>query len=108
MKKFFLAVSALLMIVGNAATGFSDEKSGMTGEELFKEHCALCHPDGANIIYPAKSLRKADLETHGIRTKADIVNKMRHPGKGMTSWSAATLPDSVAEKIADYILTTFQ
>ena len=34
--------------------------------------------------------------------------KMRHPGKGMTFWSAATLPDSQAEKIADYIMETYK
>ena len=41
-------------------------------------------------------------------TKADIVDKMRHPGKGMSTWSAATLPDSDAQEIADYILKTFK
>lgn len=108
MKQVMMSVLTLAAIVGLAAAGRSEQKPGKTGEELFREHCAVCHPDGGNIINPSKTLRKADREAHGIVTRADIVDKMRHPGKGMTSWSAATLPDSVAEEIADYILNTFK
>lgn len=91
-----------------AAQAFAEQNKPKTGEELFKEHCAVCHPDGGNIINPTKTLRKAHLEANNILTKEDVVNQMRHPGKGMTSWSSATLPDDVAEQIAEYILRTFK
>jgi len=101
-------VFTLLMLGGLETFGLSEMTGSKTGEELFKENCAICHPDGGNIINPSKTLRKADLEANKIITKADIVYKMRHPGKGMSTWSAASLPDSDAEAIADYILKTFR
>ncbi len=108
MKKIFTLVSVLVVIGGLAVLVMAEVKEGKSGEELFKEHCAVCHPDGGNIINPEKTLRKADLDAHNIREKADIVDKMRHPGKGMTTWSAAIIPDKDAEAIADYILKTFK
>jgi len=83
-------------------------KEDKTGEELFQIHCVRCHPEGGNIINPKKSLWKKNLEAKNIFNKADIVEKMRHPGKGMAFWSAAILPDSEAEKITDYIIKTFK
>ncbi len=95
-------------MIGVLATfSVAEMKDAETGEELFREHCALCHPDGNNIIYPSKSLRKADLLANKITTISDIVKQMRHPGEGMVAWSETRLPDSDALKIADYIMKTF-
>jgi cytochrome c6 len=106
-KKIMTTVYAFLIIGGLVTFSLAEMKTSKTGKELFKEHCALCHPYGSNIIHPGKSLRKADLEANNILTKSDIVEKMRHPGKGMSSWSAASLPDKDALEIADYIMKTF-
>ena len=108
MRKIILAAAAVMAIGGFAAAGVAEKKAPATGEALFKEHCALCHEDGGNIINPTKTLRRADLLAHGIKTRADIIRTMRHPGKGMTTWSAATLPDDKAGLIADYIMKTFK
>ncbi|MHB8883281.1 MAG: c-type cytochrome [Thermodesulfovibrionales bacterium] len=108
MKKILLIAAAVMICGSVAAGGFAETGTGRSGEELFKEHCSACHPEGGNIISTAKTLRKADREAHGIMNQADIVEKMRHPGKGMTSWSASTLPDADALEIADYILKTFK
>jgi cytochrome c6 len=108
MKKILIIILAFVGISGLVTAGFAEVRDSRTGEELFKENCALCHPDGKNIINPEKSLWKKDREANNIFNKADIVYTMRHPGKGMTFWSASTLPDSEAEKIADYIMTTFK
>ena len=107
MKRIVIAVSALMLAVSACAV-LAEEKDNMSGENLFKEYCAVCHVDGGNIINPEKTLHTADLEANGIRSKADIVHTMRHPGKGMTEWGAATIPDRKAELIADYILKTFK
>ncbi len=107
MKKIVLAATAFVLIVTLAALGRAETDKSLTGEELFKEYCADCHPDGGNIINPSKTLNKMDREANLIMTKEDIVRQMRHPGKGMSTWSAATIPDDLAEKIADYIIQTF-
>ncbi|MBI5102925.1 MAG: c-type cytochrome [Nitrospirae bacterium] len=106
-KKSLLVLSVFILMTAFGTAGVAQEKSGLTGQELFKEHCAVCHPDGGNIINTSKTLRKADREAHGIRNRSDIIEKMRHPGKGMTSWSASTISDRDAAEIADYILKNF-
>ena len=63
-KKIRTTGYAFLMIGVLVTFSLAEMKDSKTGEELFREHCALCHPDGNNIIYPSKSLRKADLETN--------------------------------------------
>ncbi len=83
-------------------------EKGKSPEAEFKEHCAVCHPNGGNIINPKKTLHKTDREANNVKTAADIIGKMRNPGPGMTKFDMKTLPDAEAKKIADYILKTFK
>lgn len=80
----------------------------IAGESEFKEHCAACHADGGNIIKPDKTLSRKDREKHGVKSSSDIVNLMRHPGEGMITFDAQTLPDKEAHDIANYIIRTFE
>jgi len=77
------------------------------GEALFKQHCAVCHPEGGNIVNPQKTLHKKDREVNGVRTASDIVWKMRNPGSGMLKFDERTLSDIDAKEIAEYVLKTF-
>jgi cytochrome c6 len=79
----------------------------MTGKELFEKHCAVCHPDGGNIVNPEYTLHKKDREKHGVKTVKDIIDKMRNPGPGMNQFDKKMIPDDQAKKIAEYILKTF-
>ncbi|MDA8079207.1 MAG: c-type cytochrome [Nitrospiraceae bacterium] len=109
MKKMLLYALAAGAVIAFAAAGLAGESSkGMSGEELFKEHCALCHPDGGNIINARKTLHKADLEANGIRKSSDLIGIMRNPGPGMATFDKATIPDKDARKIAEYVLKTFK
>lgn len=83
------------------------EKVMPEGEKLFMQHCAACHKGGSNIINPAKTLHKEDLDEFGIKSTKDIIRLMRKPGKGMTKFDTSTIPDKDAKKIAEYILKTF-
>jgi cytochrome c6 len=78
------------------------------GEQAFVKNCAVCHPNGGNIINPAKTLHKKFLASNGIRKPADIVGKMRNPGPGMTQFDEKTIPDETAKAIAEYVLKTFK
>ncbi len=78
-----------------------------SGEELFKELCAMCHAGGGNIINPKKTLSKADREAHGVNTVDAIVGTIRNPGPGMARYDETTLPDDAARRIAQYVLDTF-
>ena len=105
MKKIVVTIIAAAALCSFAAAGAA--KEAKSGEELFKQHCAVCHPDGGNIINPAKTLHKKDRDTNNIKKPGDIVGKMRNPEPGMTKFDKATISDEDAGKIAKYILKTF-
>lgn len=78
-----------------------------SGEELFKQHCAVCHAEGGNTINPKKTLHKSNREENGVKTAEDIIMKMRNPGPGMNKFDEKTLPEADAKAIAEYVLKTF-
>jgi len=84
------------------------EKKDSPGAKLFQQHCAACHPDGGNIIKPAMTLRKKDLDAHGVKTAKDIVGKMRNPGPGMSRFDTKAVSDKDAMEIAEYILKAYK
>jgi cytochrome c6 len=104
-------ISFCALIAGGAIAVEKAEKkesNKISGEAQFKEHCAVCHPDGGNIINPAKTLHKKDLDANGINKPADIIAKMRNPGPGMTQFDKKAIPDKEAQTIADYILKSLK
>jgi cytochrome c6 len=110
MKKGLIAAVTLMTIGSFATVSLADTKKGekIDGAKEFKEHCAVCHPNGGNIINPKKPLDKKSLAANKVKTTKDIVNKMRNPGPGMTKFDAKTISDKEAKAIADYILKTFK
>jgi len=100
-------VAAMLCLYGMNSPAVAKEK-GKSGEAEFKEHCAVCHPDGGNIINPKKTLHKRDRDANNVKTAADIISKMRNPGPGMTKFGDKTVSNIEAKKIAEYILKTFK
>jgi cytochrome c6 len=106
-SKLLLAVMCVLIVFA-ARSMAADHEQGKSGEELFKENCAVCHPDGGNIINPKKTLHKKDREANNVKSAADIMGKMRNPGEGMTQFDKNTISDKDAGKIAKYILKTFK
>ena len=108
MKKIFTIVFAAAALFSFAAAGFAKEETkAKSGEELFKAHCAVCHPDGRNLTNPMKTLHKKDRDANNIKKPQDIIKKMRDPGPGMTPFDKTTISDKDAKKIAEYIIKTF-
>jgi cytochrome c6 len=99
------AVSFCLLITVNMSQ--ADGKK-ISGEKEFKEHCAICHPDGGNIVNPQKTLHKKDLDANGIKKADDIIKKMRDPGPGMTRFDKKTVSDKEAKSIADFVLQSLK
>jgi cytochrome c6 len=97
-----MTICALLMS-GSASIVLADE-----GMDLFNKHCAVCHPDGGNIIKPEDTLKKGHLAKEGITDWQGIVKMMRNPEPGMTKFDAKTISDKDAKKIAEYVLKTFK
>ena len=110
MKKSGLAAFLFLMmfsLVSLAVTN-SIEAAEKTGEQSFKDHCSMCHPEGGNIINSKKTLHKKDLEANNIRTADDVIKLLRKPGPGMTAYDVKTVSDKDARKLADYIFKSFK
>lgn len=105
-KILVLVVSAGLAIP--AAGLYAAEKTESKGATLFQQHCAVCHPNGGNIIKPGFTLQRKDRDAHGVKSANDIIAKMRNPGPGMTRFDAKTISDKEAKEIAEYILKTFK
>ena len=99
-----LAVCSLI----SAASAGEPAATANAGEKLFTQQCAVCHPQGGNIINPQKTLSKKILAANNIKTEADIIKIMRNGAAGMTKFDATAISDEDAKMIAGYILSTFK
>jgi len=100
-KQLILVGTVILATAASTAIAAS-------GEALFKQHCAVCHPDGGNIVNQARTLHKKVLNENGIKDWKGVVKNMRKPGPGMTAFDAKTISDKDAKAIAEYVLKTFK
>jgi cytochrome c6 len=107
MKKSLVTVT-LLAVGAFAVSAQADTEGKMDAKAEFQKHCAVCHPDGTNVINKAKPLTKEALKTNGIKSWKDIVAKMRNPGPGMTKFDKKEISDKEAMAIAQYVLKTFK
>ena len=107
MKRIVVLSVVVVAVLALAVAGIAKEAEKKSGEELFKQHCAACHPDGKNIINPKKTLGKKDLEANKVKSAEDIVKLMRTPGPGMVKFDDKTISEKDAKAIAEYILKTF-
>ncbi len=102
-----IAAGIIIGIGSMVLTGGKAAGAEQSGEALFKQHCAICHVNGGNIVNAQKPLFKKEREANGIKTAADIIQRMRNPGPGMTMFDEKTISNKDAHKIAEYILKTF-
>jgi len=107
MKKLFTIVASVAIVSVLVVACYAKDVAS-SGEALFKEHCAVCHPDGGNIVNPQFALHGKDLKAHSITKPSQIVGKLRNPGPGMTKFDKKTISDKDAMKIAQYVLKTFK
>jgi len=96
--KFTVLSTTAAVIVAVSSFAMAEQKSG---EAIFKEKCAACHPDGGNIIKPKETLK-------GIKSQSKIVTKIRKGGGGMTAFDQKAVSDADAKAVADYIIKTFK
>ena len=99
----------LIVTIGTAVLALASSTAiAASGEALFNQHCAVCHPDGGNIVNKARTLHKNDLNQNGIKDWKGVVKNIRTPGPGMTAFDAKTISDKDAKAIAEYVLKTFK
>lgn len=98
MKKSVLYIIAALASTIAVGSALAEQK---TGEALFKEKCASCHPNGGNVINPKEQLK-------GLKDQKMIVAKIRKGGGGMPVFDQKAVSDADAKAIAGYIIKTFK
>jgi cytochrome c6 len=110
MKRAVTGTAVFCIVTLAAAVAFADHPKGekISGKKEFDEHCAVCHPNGGNIVNKAKTLSKKDRDANGVKSVKDIVAKIRKPGPGMTEFDKKTVSDQEAAEIAKYIIKTFK
>lgn len=94
-----LIMAASTLVAGTVFAG---------GENLYKAKCAICHPDGGNIMKKEKTLHKKDLTANKLNSARNLVEYLRAPGPGMPKFDAKALSDKDAKEVAEYILKTFK
>jgi cytochrome c6 len=73
------------------------------GAKVFGANCASCHMNGRNMVNPAKTLQKADLEKYEMASIDAIQNQVRN-GKGAMPAFKGRLNDAQIEDVATYVL----
>jgi len=98
MKKSVLCIITALATTLAAGSVLAEQKSG---EALFKEKCASCHPDGGNIMNAKEQIK-------GMKDPKKITKKIRKGGGGMPAYDQKSISDADAKAVADYIIKTFK
>ncbi|HIJ80852.1 MAG TPA: c-type cytochrome [Desulfuromonadales bacterium] len=95
---------------GPVSSIVSARQQGATqsGEALFKQFCASCHPDGGNVSDQRRTLYASSLRDNRIYSVDDIIRIMRNPISRMIRFDASTLSDADAVAIAEYVLNSFK
>lgn len=110
MMKQLISVATVVTICFAASNGFTNTAKGnkVDGKALFQKHCAVCHPNGGNIINKNKPLSAKEMKANGVVGKKGIVAKMRNPGPLMNKFDEKTVSNQEANAIAEYIVKTFK
>ena len=111
MKKHIISWCALIMMFCIHAQGNAQEnQENIAGKQLFLKHCAVCHPDGGNVINPRKTLGKNDLEKNNLNSIDALVRYMKDPGPGMPKLVHEDREITIeqAREIAAYTINTFK
>jgi len=107
MKRLVYVVIVVLVCSWSVASA-EDAAKKSSGEKLYTQHCAVCHPGGGNIVNPKKSLGKNALVANNIKTEEDIIKVLRNGVPGMPKFDENAISKKDAQEIADYITKTFK
>lgn len=73
------------------------------GAKVFSANCAACHVGGGNMVNPAKTLKKTDLDQYEMASLEAIMSQVKNGKAAMPSFSGR-LTDEQIENVASYVL----
>lgn len=101
MKSFRLFMVGILMgALLLPAVYAAETAKASSGETLFKENCALCHPNGGNTIKPQEPLKTAAK----LKNFKGFLSWVRKPEQPMPAFPPAKISDAQAKDLYHYIL----
>jgi cytochrome c6 len=103
MKRVLSVIVLVLAIATLSFTRPALAGDGSKGAKIFSANCAACHAGGKNLVNPAKTLQKADLEKYGMNSLAAIVTQVTKGKNAMPAFSGR-LSEKAIEDVAQYVL----
>jgi cytochrome c6 len=86
----------------NAAQASPAAADTKAGEAIFSTNCAVCHPEGGNVVDPAKPVRGSAK----LKDFPTFLGWIRVPNSPMTPFSAAQIPEAQARELYRYVVET--
>jgi len=93
---------AIALFIGLLVGAAPASAAGISGAELFRNHCAGCHVNGGNIIRRQQTLKLAALGRNGINGPEGIL-EIASAGRGQMAGYGAVLGEAGAEAVAGYV-----
>ena len=87
-------IALLAVAVSITLMSFVEFASAASSEDLFRGKCLGCHLNGKKLT--------------GITNRLIIINKIRSGGADMPKVLANTISDDDANRLADFIISTFR
>lgn len=73
------------------------------GKQIFSANCAACHAGGKNVVNPAKTLSKADLDGNSMASAEAIIKQVTGGKNAMPAFGGRLTADQIAD-VAAYVL----
>lgn len=73
------------------------------GKAIFTANCNQCHLGGKNLVNPAKTLSKADLEKNKMFSAEAIIAQVTNGKNAMPAFGTRLKPEQIAN-VAAYVL----
>jgi len=103
MKKILAFVLVAVMTVFFSFNSPALAGDADNGAKVFSANCAQCHLGGKNLVNPAKTLSKADLQKYGKDSIEAIVIQVTKGNGAMPAFGGRLKPQQI-EDVATYVL----
>ncbi len=103
LKRILTAVFTVLAAIAVCANQAAYAADVAAGAQVFTANCAACHAGGRNVVNPAKTLKKSDLEQYGMYDANAIITQVTK-GKAAMPKFLGKLDATQIENVAAYVL----
>ena len=95
-----LIIFSAVLVIGLSPAWAADAAKGAA---IFSANCASCHMGGKNVVNPAKTLSKADLDKNAINDAKSITTQVLNGKGAMPSFKGRLSEEQIAD-VAAYVL----